>query len=108
MKLLYTIIGMLVFLFAITFSLKNTVPVPLKYYDVLDVNIPSYLLIFVSFGVGVIFAGFLDIVERLRLKRKVSKLTRKVKALEKTQKEAIEESEGVEVLPPESDDMTTM
>jgi len=108
MKLLYTILGMLVFLFAITFSLKNTVPVPLKYYDVLNVNIPSYLLIFVSFGVGVIFAGFLDIVERLRLKRKVTKLTRKVKALEKTQKETLKESEEVEVLPPESDDMTTM
>ena len=108
MKLLYTITGMLVFLFAITFSLKNTVPVPLKYYDVLDVNIPSYLLIFVSFGVGVIFAGLLDIVERFRLMRKASKLARRVKALEKTQKEAIEESDAVEVLPPESDDMRTI
>lgn len=83
MKLLSTIIAMLVVLFVITFSLKNTVPVHLQYYDFIDFNVPSYLLIFISFGAGVLFTGFLDIVQRLGLKRKVVKLNRRIKELEK-------------------------
>jgi len=67
MKLFYTVVGMLVILFIITFSLTNTTPVHLKYYNIINFEVPSYLLIFISFGVGLIFAGFLDIVERLRL-----------------------------------------
>jgi len=93
MKLIYTIISMLIVLFIITFSLTNTIPVQLKYYDIIDISVPSYMLIFISFGVGLIFAGFLDIVERLRLAGKVSRLNKRIKVLEKNQKEA-------EVLPP--------
>jgi uncharacterized integral membrane protein len=83
MKLLYTVIGMLVVLFVITFSLRNTELVHLQYYDFIDISVPSYLLIFISFGVGVLFTGFLDIVQRLGLKRKTSKLNRRIKELEK-------------------------
>ncbi|MCD6153307.1 MAG: LapA family protein [Syntrophobacterales bacterium] len=93
MKLFYTVVGMLVILFIITFSLTNTTPVHLKYYNIINFEVPSYLLIFISFGVGLIFAGFLDIVERLRLARKVSKLNKRIKVLEKSHKET-------EVLPP--------
>ena len=93
MKLFYTVVGMLVVLFIITFSLTNTTPVHLTYYNIINFEVPSYLLIFISFGVGLIFAGLLDIVERLRLAGKVSKLNKRIKVLEKNQKEA-------EVLPP--------
>lgn len=86
MKLFYTVVGMLVVLFIITFSLTNTTPVHLKYYNIINFEVPSYLLIFISFGVGLIFAGFLDIVERLRLARKVSKLNKRIKVLEKITK----------------------
>ncbi len=100
MKLLYTIISMLIVLFIITFSLTNIVPVQLKYYDIIDISVPSYMLIFISFGIGLLFAGFLDIGERYRLSRKVSKLNKKIKMLEKGKTET-------EVLPPEEGETPT-
>jgi uncharacterized integral membrane protein len=83
MKLFYTIIVMLVMIFIITFSLTNTEPVNLKYYGFIDTSVEAYLLIFISFGVGIVFAGFMGIVERYRLSRKASRLTKKIKQLER-------------------------
>jgi len=83
MKLFYTILLTLIMLFIITFSLVNTDPVHLKYYSFIDVNVAAYMLIFISFGIGIIFAGFIGIVERFRLSREVAKLKKKVKTLEK-------------------------
>lgn len=100
MKLLYTVVSMLIVLFIITFSLTNTDPVQLKYYDIIDISVPSYMLIFISFGVGLLFAGFLDIGERYRLSKKVSKLNKKIKVLEKGKKET-------EVLLPEEEETPT-
>ena len=100
MKLLYTVVSMLIVLFIITFSLTNTDPVQLKYYDIIDISVPSYMLIFISFGVGLLFAGFLDIGERYRLSKKVSKLNKKIKVLEKGKKET-------EVLLPEEGETPT-
>jgi len=99
MKLLLTIIGMLLVLFIITFSLANFDPVHLKYYDLFDCKIPAYLLIFIAFGAGAIFVGFLDIVERSRLSRKVKKLKKQLKAYEKDVKK--EKEEEAEDLPEE-------
>lgn len=82
MKLLYTIIIMLCVLFVITFSLDNTETVNLSYYGFFDVTVQAYLLIFVSFGIGVIFAGFFGIAERWRLSRKVAGLNRRIRKLE--------------------------
>jgi len=83
MKLIYTIIVTLVMLFIITFSLANTDPVHVKYYGFIDIPVAAYLVIFISFGVGIIFAGFVGIVERFRLSREVTRLKKEVKALEK-------------------------
>lgn len=108
MKLLYTIVGMLVVLFVITFSLTNIAPVRLTYYDVIDVKVPTYLLIFISFGVGVIFTGFLDIISRLGLKRTVSRLRKQIKVLEKNKGVLDTVHREAEVLPPESDEATNV
>ena len=83
MKLLYTIILTLIMLFIITFSLVNTSPVQLKYYGFIDVSVAAYMLIFISFGIGIIFAGFMGIVERFRLSREVAKLKKKIKVLDR-------------------------
>ncbi len=83
MRLIYTVIIVIIVLFVISFSLENTAPVPLKYYGIIDVIVSSYLLIFISFFVGIIIAGLLDIVERFRLARTVKSLNKKIKEMEK-------------------------
>jgi uncharacterized integral membrane protein len=83
MKLIYTVIISLLVLFVVTFSLKNTVPVPLKYYGIIDAKVAAYLLIFMSFFAGIILAGLLDMVERIRLTKTVRRLNRKIGELER-------------------------
>ena len=83
MKVLYTIIIVLLMLFIITFSLANTLPIQLKYYTFIDVILPTYMIIFVSFLVGVIFAGFMGIVERFRLNRTINRLNKTIKELKR-------------------------
>jgi uncharacterized integral membrane protein len=81
MKVIYTVIVALLLMFIITFSLENTLPVQLKYYDFFDRWLPTYMLIFVAFLVGVIFTGFMGIVERFRLTRTISRLNKTVREL---------------------------
>lgn len=81
MKVIYTIIIVLIVLFIITFSLANQQPVQLKYYDLINVTLPTYLLVFIVFLVGVVFTGFMGIMERYRLNRTIAKLNRTVKDL---------------------------
>ena len=87
MKVVYTIIIVLLILFAITFSLQNTLPIRLVYYDVLDVILPVYMLIFIVFLVGVIFTGFMGIIERYRLNRTIKSLNRMVRDLKRDVRE---------------------
>lgn len=70
-------------LFVITFSLANTVPIQLKYYNFIDTTLPTYMVIFLSFLAGVIFTGFMGIVERFRLNRTINYLTKTVKELKR-------------------------
>ena len=86
MKVIYTIILALVVIFIITFSLENTLPVQLKYYDFFDRWLPTYMLIFIAFLVGVIFTGFMGIVERFRLTRTISRLNKTVRELRREMK----------------------
>ncbi|MFB3924924.1 MAG: lipopolysaccharide assembly LapA domain-containing protein [Syntrophales bacterium] len=82
MKFIYTIILMIVVFFAITFSMQNTGMIPLSYYNLLDFQVPIYLLIFISFFAGIIFSGFMGMVERFKLSRHVSRLKKEIKGLE--------------------------
>jgi uncharacterized integral membrane protein len=97
MKVIYTIIVVLVVLFVITFSLENTLPIHLKYYDFFNVTAPTYMLIFIAFLSGVIFTGFMGIVERFRLNRMISKLNRTIRELRRevrdSKKEVLSEEE---------------
>jgi uncharacterized integral membrane protein len=80
MKIVYTIIVMLIMLFIITFSLENTAPVSLQYL-VYRITIETYILLFVTFLAGVVFAGFMGIVERFRLSRTINKLNKTIREL---------------------------
>ncbi len=81
MKIIYTVIIVLLILFVITFSLANTSPINLKYYDVLDVTVPAYMLLFISFLAGVLFTGLMGVVERFRLTRMISQMNKTIRDL---------------------------
>lgn len=70
-------------MFVITFSLENTLPISLKYYHLIDLTVPTYMLLFLSFLVGVIFAGFMGIVERFRLNRTINRLNKTIRELKR-------------------------
>ena len=86
MKVVYTVIVALFVIFIITFSLENTLPVQLKYYDLFDRWLPTYMLIFIAFLIGVIFTGFMGIVERFRLTRTINRLNKTVRDIRREEK----------------------
>ena len=86
MKIIYTVVLALIVIFIITFSLENTLPVRLRYYDYFERWLPTYMLIFITFLAGVIFAGFMGIVERFRLTRTISRLNKTIRDLRREMK----------------------
>jgi len=85
MRIIYLILVIVFALFIVTFSQQNLMPVQLKYYSYLQhvPPIPTYLLIFVSFLVGIIITSFWGIVERFRLNRTIRRLNKMVRELRK-------------------------
>lgn len=82
MKLLVTFTVMALVLLAITFSPQNTDAVSLHYFNFASQPIPVYLLIFFSFLAGVIFSVFLGLIDRIKLRRTISKIRKELQALE--------------------------
>ena len=81
MKVLYTVLAMLLILFIITFSLANTTPAQVQYYNFFAVEWPIYMLLFVSCMLGIIFTGCLGLVERFRLSRTIARLNKTIRDL---------------------------
>lgn len=108
MKVIYTIIVAIFVMFIITFSLENTVLIRLRYYDFFERWLPTYMLIFIAFLAGVIFTGFMGIVERFRLTRTINRLNKTIRDLRREMK-AIENPSGVaeeaRPLPPPREEM---
>lgn len=88
MKVIYTIILALILMFIIMFSLENTADVQLKFYDYFRRSVPTYMLIFISFLAGVVFTGFMGIVERFRLTRTINRLNKTIRDLRREMKAA--------------------
>jgi uncharacterized integral membrane protein len=86
MKVIYTIIVAIFVMFIITFSLENTDPVHLRYFDFFNRSLPTYMLIFIAFLAGVIFTGFMGIVERFRLTRTINRLNKTIRDLRREMK----------------------
>lgn len=80
MNIVYTVIVMLIMLFIITFALENTAYITLQYLDY-RITMQVFMLLFVTFLAGVIFAGFMGIVERFRLARTNNKLNKTIREL---------------------------
>lgn len=81
MRVFYTIIVVLILLFIISFSLQNSTEVPLKYYDIVNTALPSYMLMFIAFLAGVIVTGLMGFVERINLTRTIRQLNKTVRDL---------------------------
>ncbi len=82
MKVVYIVIVMLIMLFVITFALQNQTDVVIQYYDLFPrVAVAAYMLIFLSFLVGVIFTGFLGVIERFQLNRTITRLNKQIREL---------------------------
>jgi uncharacterized integral membrane protein len=86
MKVVYTVVLAIVVMFIITFSLENTLPVQLRYYEFFERSLPTYMLIFIAFLAGVIFTGFMGIVERFRLTRTINRLNKTIRDLRREMK----------------------
>jgi uncharacterized integral membrane protein len=81
MSVIYTIIVAIFVLLIITFSIDNTTLVKLSYYGYFKREFPLYIIIFVSFLIGVVFTGFLGIVERFRQTRTIKQLNKTIREL---------------------------
>jgi uncharacterized integral membrane protein len=87
MKVIYTIIVAIFIMFIITFSLENKETIKLSYLGSEFFRpIPIYMLIFISFLAGVIFTGFMGVVERFRLHRTINRLNKTVRDLRREMK----------------------
>jgi uncharacterized membrane protein affecting hemolysin expression len=47
----------------------------------IDVTMPTYMLIFISFLAGVVLTGFMEIIERFRLNRTINRLNKTIREL---------------------------
>ena len=83
MRTFYLILLIIVGIFVVTFSQFNAQNVTIRYYYIKDIDVPAYMLIFVSLLVGVIITSFLGVVERFRLNRTISRLNKVIRDLRK-------------------------
>ena len=81
MNVIYTIIVAIIVLFILTFSVDNTEQVRLSYYSYFNKKFPLYIIIFVSFFIGIVFTGFLGIIERFRQNRTIKQLNKTIRDL---------------------------
>ena len=83
MKFLKSIGTALLFLLAITFSLKNNEVVALKYYFGLEsFDLPLYLLVFFSVIFGILIGGIEGVIERIKSGNVIRKLKKEMKKME--------------------------
>ncbi len=81
MRVVYLILVILFSFLIVTFSLQNSARVQLQYYHYLNIDVPTYMIIFASLLIGVIITAFWGIVERFRLNRTISRLNKLVRDL---------------------------
>ena len=79
MKLLKNIFTALIFLLAITFSLKNNENVSLYYYfQIGPVDLPLYLLVFISVFFGMLMGGVDSLVQRTKSSLAIRRLRKEL------------------------------
>ncbi len=88
MKKLYWIVKLILFFIAITFAMKNTDMVTVRYYLGLQLQTPLIFVILLVFGLGAIAGVLANLVQIMRLRSEISRL-RKTAAAERVAIDAI-------------------
>ncbi len=81
MKILFLIIKILLFLAALTFAVKNTDGVTVRYYLGLQWQAPLIFVILVVFCVGAVAGVFASLAHIVRLRRDLFRLRKELKSL---------------------------
>ena len=79
---LNTVFFALIILFFVSFSLSNSQSIQLNFFGLLLRPIAISLLVLIPFLAGVVLGSFLDLTERLSLKREVKRLKKELKELQ--------------------------
>ena len=88
-----SIILIIVLLFLVTFGVKNSHPIQLRYYfDLVSVDIPLYGVVYLSIIVGIIIGMLVGIYDRMNLRGRVKNFQRENREL----KEKVVEEERKE------------
>ncbi len=80
-KLLYVIVILAAFLFALSFHLNNPQTVTLSYYMGWQREIPLSILMLVALVTGVVIGWFAGLIRSLKLRRRLALANRSVESL---------------------------
>ncbi len=80
MKIFYLLIKLLLFLVALTFAVKNTDPVTVRYYLGLQWQAPLIFVILIVFCAGAVVGVFASLAQFVRLRRDISRLRKALDA----------------------------
>ena len=78
MKLFFLLIKLLLFLAALTFAVKNTDPVTVRYYLGMQWQAPLIFVILIVFCAGAVAGVFASLAHIVRLLRDISRLRKEV------------------------------
>ena len=78
MKLFFLLIKLLLFLAALTFAVKNTDPVTVRYYLGMQWQAPLIFVILIVFCAGAVAGVFASLAHIVRLRRDISRLRKEV------------------------------
>ena len=80
-KLLYVVVIVAAFLFALSFHLNNPQTVTLSYYMGWQQELPLSILMLVALVIGIIIGWFAGLIRSLRLRRRLAQANRSVETL---------------------------
>lgn len=81
--LFLVVLGIVILILGLIFSLANMTPVTLKFYHYETVPMPLWFLVIVCVLLGALFTVFLIFLDLYRGARKLSKMKKELKGLEK-------------------------
>lgn len=82
MKIVKTLVFTLLFFIAIIFAVKNDTDISVTFYGFDDMQLPLFILVFVSVFIGILIAGVLWTFEGIKTKMEIGRLKKRIKGYE--------------------------